>query len=153
MLWGGFGSRKWIRNKNSVWAEALGQKIPQNILGYARFGVGPVSSLKWKPWLKSRWTTSTVPLFFQAGEFYYSDSNNNCSSLQSSSINREGWGARSGSSKDLCTGTTTEKSRRWSWAVLAAVLSEDTLRGVRRGPHSGPSPWGDTGNLSLSLYC
>ncbi len=59
--------------KKTVSEQIFRPKTPQNILRYAWFGVNPVSSLKWKPWLNSRWSTSTVPPVFQTlpGDIYY----------------------------------------------------------------------------------
>ena len=60
MLWRGFGKLRANLQRKQRLSRRFRPKTPQNIVRDAWSGVSPVSSLKWKPWLNSRWTESTV---------------------------------------------------------------------------------------------
>lgn len=64
MLWRGFWKQALNLKRKHCLSRWFRPKSPQNTLSYAWFGLNPLSSLKWKPWLNSRWTTSTIPPFF-----------------------------------------------------------------------------------------
>lgn len=60
MLWRGFWKLRANLQRKQRLSRRFRPKTPQNIVRDAWSGVSPVSSLKWKPWLNSRWTKSTV---------------------------------------------------------------------------------------------
>lgn len=170
MLWRGFWKLRANLQRKQRLSRRFRPKTPQNIVRDAWSGVSPVSSLKWKPWLNSRWTKSTVFVLGNSPE----TSIITLELLKNVALNWKHGGIATVwavSSDFLFTG----KNQLWLWdsswfedkqcsgsagrcPVWDVVNRGEPERGVdtARAPRSGDithtAASGEIQNLSLSLY-
>lgn len=170
MLWRGFWKLRANLQRKQRLSRRFRPKTPQNIVRDAWSGVSPVSSLKWKPWLNSRWTKSTVFVLGNSPE----TSIITLELLKNVALNWKHGGIATVwavSSDFLFTGKTScdcethpDLKINGAAAPLDSVQCEmwltegsrrrgfDTARAPRSGDITHTAASGEIQNLSLSLY-